>query len=48
MLNYYDEIFLRENNLLDDRLFISQITPLEIIEQIESFFSNKSKCMANV
>ncbi|MUP39089.1 glycosyltransferase family 9 protein [Labilibaculum euxinus] len=28
----------RENNLLDDSLFISQITPLEIIAQIESFF----------
>ncbi|WP_461642423.1 glycosyltransferase family 9 protein [Labilibaculum euxinus] len=28
----------RENNLLDDSLFISHITPLEIIAQIESFF----------
>lgn len=38
----------RENNLLDESLFISQITPLEIIEQIESCFSNKSKSTTNV
>ena len=38
----------RENNLLDDRFFISQITPLEIIAQIESFFSNKSQSMTDI
>lgn len=37
-----------ENSLLDESLFISQITPLEIIEQIEAFFCNKSNCITNV